>query len=199
MSNITTHKRTDEEENFADDYDGELIDEELYEDEEEEVEAVSTTISDSRARRKRNRGELVEPLGAPTTEKKDRPTPGRRINRTANAPSPITTFIEKIPIIRTVYRVLFLGLYNYFNSAISEMRKVTWPTREETRRLTWLVLTVTVVFSIALGLLDLFYGWWFRQALDNDIIFLVVAALVTVLGAALTWFIFLREEEYSPF
>ncbi len=38
---------------------------------------------------------------------------------------------------------------------ISELRKVTWPTREETRNLTIVVIGISAVIGIALGLLDL--------------------------------------------
>lgn len=192
MAKITTHKRTDEEDDLIDGYEVEEdgIAEE-YEDAEEEV------MSDLRARQKRKRGELVE--GA-TTEKKNRPTPSRRGGVAGSETSAFQNFIEKIPVVRTIYRIFFLGLYNYFKAAISEMRKVKWPTREETMRLTRLVLIVTVIFSIVLGALDVFYGWWFKQAaLDNDTLFLIVAAGVAAIGMVLTWFIFIRSDEYSPF
>ncbi|MEP0764436.1 MAG: preprotein translocase subunit SecE [Chloroflexota bacterium] len=60
------------------------------------------------------------------------------------------------------------------------MQKVTWPSREETSRLTSVVLGVTIAFSIGLGLLDTFYSWWFRQAFhaDSEWIFLAVGAAV---------------------
>jgi len=63
------------------------------------------------------------------------------------------------------------------------MQKVTWPSREETSRLTSVVLGVTAAFAVGLGLLDAFYSWWFRQAFhaDSEWIFLVVAAAVAVL------------------
>ena len=37
---------------------------------------------------------------------------------------------------------------------ISELRKVTWPTREETRNLTLVVIGITAVIGSALGALD---------------------------------------------
>ncbi|MBN2304294.1 MAG: preprotein translocase subunit SecE [Anaerolineae bacterium] len=67
------------------------------------------------------------------------------------------------------------------------MRKVTWPNREETTRLTGVVLGVTATFAIGLGALDGFFSWWFRQAFhaDSEWLFLVVAGgvAVTVSGA----------------
>lgn len=80
--------------------------------------------------------------------------------------------LSRIPVVRSVVA--------YFQGVVSEMQKVTWPSREETSRLTSVVLGVTVVFSIGLGLLDAFYSWWFRQAFhpDTEWLFLAVAAVV---------------------
>jgi len=40
---------------------------------------------------------------------------------------------------------------------ISELKKVTWPSRQETTRLTLLVIAVAVSIGIALGLIDLLF------------------------------------------
>ena len=45
-------------------------------------------------------------------------------------------------------------LVRYFRGVRAEMRKVTWPSRQATTRLTGIVLGVTVTMSIALGLID---------------------------------------------
>lgn len=44
-------------------------------------------------------------------------------------------------------------LAEYFREARAELRRVTWPTREEALNLTWIVLVVTVVMAILLWLL----------------------------------------------
>ena len=41
----------------------------------------------------------------------------------------------------------------YLREARAELRRVTWPTREEALNLTWIVLIVTVVMAIFLWLL----------------------------------------------
>ncbi|MFN0096649.1 MAG: preprotein translocase subunit SecE [Dehalococcoidia bacterium] len=46
---------------------------------------------------------------------------------------------------------------------IAELRKVTWPTFQETRYLTIVVAAVSVAVGIILGLLDLFFGWAVEQ------------------------------------
>jgi len=42
----------------------------------------------------------------------------------------------------------------YFRETSGELRKVTWPTRQEARRLTTVVVIVVIVTSAALGLFD---------------------------------------------
>jgi preprotein translocase subunit SecE len=42
---------------------------------------------------------------------------------------------------------------------ISELRKVTWPTRQETAHLTLVVIIVSILFGIVLGAADLGFSW----------------------------------------
>ncbi|HJM89482.1 MAG TPA: preprotein translocase subunit SecE [Dehalococcoidia bacterium] len=42
---------------------------------------------------------------------------------------------------------------------ISELRKVTWPTRQETAHLTLVVIIVSILFGIVLGSADLGFSW----------------------------------------
>ena len=42
----------------------------------------------------------------------------------------------------------------YVDGVLAELRKVTWPTREETRNLTIVVIGITAVIGGVLGLLD---------------------------------------------
>ena len=46
------------------------------------------------------------------------------------------------------------SIKRWWRETVGELRKVTWPTRQETFRLTKIVLMVLAVMSIALGLLD---------------------------------------------
>jgi len=52
-----------------------------------------------------------------------------------------------------------LGIIRYLRETRAELRKVTWPTRDEALRLTYIVLGVTVAFAVFLGMLD----WVFTQ------------------------------------
>lgn len=42
----------------------------------------------------------------------------------------------------------------FFGGIITELRKVTWPSRQELTRLTGLVLAVLIVFGLLLGVTD---------------------------------------------
>lgn len=44
--------------------------------------------------------------------------------------------------------------FGFFGDIIAELRKVTWPSRQELTRLTGLVLAVLIVFGLLLGLTD---------------------------------------------
>jgi preprotein translocase subunit SecE len=54
-----------------------------------------------------------------------------------------------------------------FRETIAELRKVTWPTRQEAVSLTWVVIIVMIITAIILGGLDAlffeFFGWLFGR------------------------------------
>jgi preprotein translocase subunit SecE len=52
-----------------------------------------------------------------------------------------------------------LGIIRYLRETRAELKKVSWPTRDEALRLTYIVLGVTVAFAVFLGMLD----WVFTQ------------------------------------
>ena len=41
----------------------------------------------------------------------------------------------------------------------NELRKVSWPSRKETRTATVVVIIVTLIFAVVLGLYDAFWSW----------------------------------------
>lgn len=51
-----------------------------------------------------------------------------------------------------------VGVFQFFGEVINELKKVTWPTRQETTRLTVLVITVSVAIGAALGSLDFLFS-----------------------------------------
>jgi len=58
------------------------------------------------------------------------------------------------------------GLQRWLRETRSELRKVTWPTREEALRLTYVVIGLSLVMGAVLGLVDLIlntlYGFLVR-------------------------------------
>jgi preprotein translocase subunit SecE len=51
------------------------------------------------------------------------------------------------------------SLWELMQGAVVELRKVVWPTRQETNQTTLIVVAVVIVMSIILWLLDTFFGW----------------------------------------
>tara|TARA_B110000263_G_scaffold233322_1_gene230057 strand:- start:936 stop:1148 length:213 start_codon:yes stop_codon:yes gene_type:complete len=51
--------------------------------------------------------------------------------------------------------------FRFFEEIIGELRRVTWPTMNETMRLTMLVLAVAAFLGVLLGIADLVFGWVF--------------------------------------
>ncbi|MGH8604740.1 MAG: preprotein translocase subunit SecE [Gammaproteobacteria bacterium] len=54
------------------------------------------------------------------------------------------------------------GFIDYFQEALVEVRKVFWPSRQETVRTTLAVLAMVLVVALFLWLLDSFLGWIMR-------------------------------------
>lgn len=46
----------------------------------------------------------------------------------------------------------------YFGDIVSELRRVTWPTRQETTRLTIMVIAVAASVGLFLGLVDMAFS-----------------------------------------
>lgn len=57
-------------------------------------------------------------------------------------------------------------LIRYLQETGDELRKVTWPTREQTFRLTTIVLIAAVVSSIVLGTLNVLFEWLAAQLIQ---------------------------------
>ena len=50
-------------------------------------------------------------------------------------------------------------VWGYFQDAQIEVRKVVWPTRQETVQTTLIVILMVILVAIILWLLDMFLGW----------------------------------------
>ena len=54
-----------------------------------------------------------------------------------------------------------------FGEVVGEIRRVTWPTRQETMRLTLMVISVAVAIGIFLGFVDLGFSELLNVLLGN--------------------------------
>ncbi len=53
------------------------------------------------------------------------------------------------------------SIQQFFRETIGELRKVSWPTRQEAINLTRIVLLVIFAMAFFLGILDFIYTWIF--------------------------------------
>ncbi|HID88613.1 MAG TPA: preprotein translocase subunit SecE [Anaerolineales bacterium] len=72
------------------------------------------------------------------------------------------------------------AIIRYFRETRAELAKVYWPSREETIRLTQIVLGVTVSMGLFLWLADIFFSWWLGGILEKDAWRIGLAAVVLV-------------------
>lgn len=89
------------------------------------------------------------PAEAETVEQVDRNIQRREERKAAKARKP-----ERKGVGRVVDTKRFSGVQGFYHDSMSEIRKVIWPTREQTINLTLLVIAVSVVIGAALGGID---------------------------------------------
>ncbi len=79
-------------------------------------------------------------------------------------------------------------IVRYYNETRAELRKVTWPTREETVNLTIIIVTVMVVIAIFLGLLDFIFSEVVSGILSSNLLWVGIAVLLLAVGTAIFYF-----------
>ena len=52
-------------------------------------------------------------------------------------------------------------IVRYFKETRAELRKVTWPTRQEALNLTLIVVAFTILMAALLGIIDYIFAWVF--------------------------------------
>ncbi len=79
-------------------------------------------------------------------------------------------------------------IVRYIRETRAELRKVNWPSREQTIRLTQIVLGVTFAMGLFLWLVDVLFSWWLEGVLVGDpwrigfaVVALVAASVVAVI------------------
>jgi preprotein translocase subunit SecE len=60
-----------------------------------------------------------------------------------------------------IFQKFWHNVQKFFQETIGELRRVSWPTRREAIRLTWIVIGVILVMSLILGGLDWLYARFF--------------------------------------
>lgn len=55
------------------------------------------------------------------------------------------------------------GIWQFFGEVVTELKKVTWPSRQETIRLTIMVIAISGAIGVVLGILDLLFNRLFTQ------------------------------------
>jgi preprotein translocase subunit SecE len=76
------------------------------------------------------------------------------------------------------------AVVRYFKETRAELRKVTWPTREETKTLTTIIVIVTVAMAIFLGLLDYLFQTVVAGIITGSLIQIGFAVILFVGGTA---------------
>lgn len=72
----------------------------------------------------------------------------------------------------------------YFKETRAELRKVSWPTREETQNLTLIIVGVTVAMAAFLGILDYAFQLIVGGVISGNVIGMAVAVVLLAVGAA---------------
>lgn len=124
--------------------------------------------------------------GRGLTERKGRPTPSRRTQE-IEVSEPQGNFITRY----------FYALREYFEGVRAEIQKVTWPTREETRRLTTIVLIVTIIASITLGIISLLFNALIAAGLNAPLI--IFGGLFLVAVVVFGWYLRQSNRRTSSF
>ena len=80
------------------------------------------------------------------------------------------------------------AVVKYFKETRAELRKVVWPTREETKNLTLIIVSVTVAMAMFLGLLDYIFQIVAAGVISGNYIWIGVAVILFIAGAAAFYF-----------
>jgi preprotein translocase subunit SecE len=159
----------------------ELIEEgEWKEGAEEEAAASGPVLSDSRRRKMLKRGETLPeaPPASATTESKGRPTPSQRDEVDVREGNFVTNTFARFQL--------------YLKETWSELNKVTWPTNEEVRRLTYIVLIVTAITAALLGIVSFIFSSLTQRVADPTTA--TIFGIITIAMIVIVAFVWLFRE-----
>ena len=80
------------------------------------------------------------------------------------------------------------AIIRYFQETRAELRKVTWPTRDEARNLTMIIVAVTVTMAIFLGLLDFIFQEIVGGIILGQFVWMGIAIVLFLGGVAAFYF-----------
>lgn len=95
----------------------------------------------------------------------------------------VTSKIDQSVMTRVIDPVV-----HYLRDTRAELRKVTWPTRQEAWNLTLIVLGAVVAMSIILGLADFFFAEIMRGIITSNLVWIGAGVLVVLAGGAAVYF-----------
>jgi preprotein translocase subunit SecE len=95
-----------------------------------------------------------------------------------------TSKTEQNIVTRTIEPVL-----RYFRDTRAELRKVTWPTREEAWKLTLIVLGTVLVMSIILGAADFIFGKIMQGIIVGNLVWVAVGVIICIATAVAMYFV----------
>jgi preprotein translocase subunit SecE len=76
------------------------------------------------------------------------------------------------------------AVVRYFQETRAELRKVTWPTREEARNLTLIIVAVTIAMAVFLGLFDYLFQETVSGIILGQVVWFVIAVVLFLAGVA---------------
>jgi preprotein translocase SecE subunit len=152
---------------------------------------MAESIQEKREARRQRRNEEATDDGSEKglTEKKGTATPSRRKGEVSGQSS--TTGGGNI-VTRS-----FRSVRDYLVGVRTEMEKVTWPDREETNRLTRIVMAVLLASSLFLGGLSILFTEIFNLGVTRPWIFMVV--FVAFIGLMFAYARYTERSNSSDF
>ncbi len=142
-----------------------------------------STLSERRQRRRARRQEMLQQSNETTASEgaaiqtsvkprgKDAPTPSAPRRAVADEGGFLSNNIITRPLVR---------FWGYLQDVGTEIRKVVWPSRADARRLTGIVLLVTIIAAISLGIISFGLSELFRLGIETPLILLGSFALIVV-------------------
>jgi preprotein translocase subunit SecE len=79
-------------------------------------------------------------------------------------------------------------IVRYFQETRAELRKVTWPTREEAQNLTLIIVGVSVAMAAFLGLLEVMFQQVVGGIILGNLMWIVVGIVIFLACAAAFYF-----------